>query len=74
MEQQGKDFLPFIVGTLGGFGAGAEKVIEKIARAMSYTQRITVDKASHWIKSTIGFLVQKINATKLLRLMIMAEG
>ena len=66
-DAQGLDFQPFVMGSLGGYNAGAVSLIKHIGTALS---KVTTDDASTCIdrlRKELAFTVQKCQANAWLR-------
>ena len=63
---EGVRFLPFVVGSHGGFGIGAESILQHLASRKSLKENIDYGVALERLRIRISVLVQKAQASAIL--------
>jgi len=66
-SERGFLFVPFVCGSLGGFGEEAMRVIKKVGRALGGATGILPALAIDIVRRRLAFVIQKAQATSILR-------
>ena len=66
-SDRGYLFIPFVCGSLGGFGEDALRVIKKIGKALGAAQGLHPSVSIDRLRKRISFVIQKAQATSILR-------